>query len=47
MLNLNSCLDEAAETALLPSFNGCIGDIPIPGTSFDASFLSAIFERSE
>lgn len=28
----NSCLDEAAEVALLPSFNGYIGDIQISGT---------------
>ncbi|GMY06158.1 protein nlrc3 [Fagus crenata] len=29
-MHLQNCLDEAAETALLPSFNGCIGDIQIP-----------------
>lgn len=26
-----SCLDAAAEKALLPSFDGCIGEIKIPG----------------
>lgn len=33
---LNSCLDEAAEIALIPSFNGCIGDIQISGAKYDA-----------
>lgn len=37
--NLNSCLDEATEIALLPSFNGCIGDIRIPGTNYDAMII--------
>lgn len=27
----DSCLDKAAEMALLPSFEGCIGEITIPG----------------
>lgn len=34
----NSCLDEAAEIALVPSFNGYIGDIQIPGTVTSCSF---------
>ncbi|KAE7997929.1 hypothetical protein FH972_002517 [Carpinus fangiana] len=29
-VHLQNCLDEAAEIALIPSFNGCIGDIQIP-----------------
>ncbi|KAM3683473.1 hypothetical protein ACJW31_12G150000 [Castanea mollissima] len=29
-MHLQNCLDEATEIALLPSFNGCIGDIRIP-----------------
>ncbi|KAJ7972552.1 Leucine-rich repeat, ribonuclease inhibitor subtype [Quillaja saponaria] len=30
--HLQNCLDEAAETAVLPSFNGCIGEIQISDT---------------
>lgn len=30
--HLQNCLDEAAEIALIPSFNGCIGDIQLPDT---------------
>lgn len=30
----NSCLDEVAEIASLPSFNGCLGEIKISGTSY-------------
>lgn len=30
--HLQNCLDEAAEIALIPSFNGCIGDIQISDT---------------
>ncbi|KAM3731269.1 hypothetical protein ACB098_12G150000 [Castanea mollissima] len=29
-MHLQNCLDEATEIALLPSFNGCIGDIRMP-----------------
>jgi hypothetical protein len=28
---INSCLDEAAELALLPSFDGCIGEMNVSG----------------
>lgn len=30
----NSCLDEVAEIASLPSFDGCLGEIKISGTSY-------------
>lgn len=45
-VTLNSCLDGAAEIALLPAFYGCIGDIRIPGTNYDAFIFSVIPEYS-
>ena len=32
-----SCLDEVAEIAVLPSFDGCLGEVNIPGNN--ACFL--------
>lgn len=38
----NSCLDEAAEMALVPSFKGCISDVQIPGIKLPSLTLSQI-----
>ncbi|KAB1208775.1 hypothetical protein CJ030_MR6G024811 [Morella rubra] len=40
--HLQDCLDEAAEIALIPSFNGCIGDIQLPDLGFHLSFNGVI-----
>ncbi|OVA02234.1 Leucine-rich repeat [Macleaya cordata] len=34
--HLQDCLDKAAEAAHLPSFDGCIGEITIPGTIMES-----------
>lgn len=39
----NSCLDEAAEIALITSFNGHIGDIQISGTVISCFLCNEIF----
>lgn len=48
----DSCLDAAAEKALLPSFDGCIGEIKIPGKMvlvllWDLSFEICIFSTTK
>lgn len=35
----SSCLDAVAETALLPSYDGSVGEIQIPGSPFDCSLF--------